>query len=242
MKNLFKKVDRVKDINEAIELEKLGVDFIGVSLIEDPRFSDNRKVSGATALSIRKVLKKSTLVGEIALNSNWNQIISLVKSVGFDYIQVWDNQIVPEELKQQLLKLDIGIIYSNIEASHEDDPSWIIDETKSNKNISKTFFQVDLLGEVENSWHFLNQETPKYPDEELQIEDINNLAEKYPLFITLDYTPMNIVDIVSQLLAIKGITMTIAQSSARKDIHCFDYSTTLDIISKLNQTNILIAK
>ncbi len=230
---ILKKVDRVKEINEAIQLEKLGVDFIGVSLIDDPRFSDDRKVSEARALSIRNVVKKSALVGEIIVHDDFEPILSLIKKIGLDYIQVSENQIIPVEFKQELAKLNRGIIYSNIEASYEDDPAWILDEYESYQNGNNTFFQVDLLGDMENSWNYLKQEAPNYPDQELQIQDLNHLAEKYPLLITLDYTPDNILEIISQLSAVKGITMTIAESSQRNDIHYFNYLAVLDILSKL---------
>ena len=242
MKTILKKVDRVKDINEAIQLEKLGVEFIGVSLIDDPRFTDNRKVSEETALSIRNAVKKSTLVGEISLNGDSEQVLSLIKKIDFDYVQVWENQIIPEEFKQELSKLNIGIVYSNIEASYEDDPSWILDDSNIFQKINSTFFQVDLLGDMKNSWNYLKQEAPNYYDEELQIEEINCLAEQYPLFITLDYTPVNVLDIISKLSAIKGITMTIAKSSQRNDIHYFNYLTILDILYKLKRENILVSK
>jgi hypothetical protein len=242
MKAILKKVDRVKDINEAIQLEKLEVDFIGISLIDDPRFTDDRKVSEATALSIRNVLKKSALVGEIALDSDWEQILPLIKKIGFDYIQVWGNQIIPWEFQQELSRLNIGIIYSNIEASYEDDPAWILSDANDLQIINNTFFQIDFLGDMENSWNYLKQEAPNYPDDELQIQDINHLAEQYPLFITLDYTPDNVLEIINQLSEINGITMTIAESSQRNDLHYFNYVAILDILSKLKQEKILLSK
>jgi uncharacterized membrane-anchored protein len=51
---------------------------------------------------------------------------------------------------------------------------------------------------MENSWQFLRTECPQYP-EELQIDDINNLAEQYPLLVSLDFSTDNLLQIIKSM-------------------------------------------
>lgn len=165
MNKLIKKVGRVKSIAEATMLEEIGANLIGVSLSDNFKFDDERIVTEEIALSIRKVLKKAKIFGEISIDNDISHIIKLVKRLDFNYIQPVGQSIPSLELREELFKENIGIIYSNIEVSHDEDPSWILSRYLDEKNLNASFFQLDLLPEYENSWQFLTKESPKYPEE-----------------------------------------------------------------------------
>ena len=65
--------------------------------------------------------------------------------------------------------------------------------------------------------------------------DINELGKNFPIMITLDFMPNNILEIITQVPKIKGINMTLAESSNKNDIHYFNYFSVLDILSTLNK-------
>jgi len=237
MGTIIKKVDRVSTIEEAIKLEDLGVEIIGISLSQDPKFNDSRVLSEESASEIIEVLKSSKSVAEIFIKDDLNKTIDLIEKLEIDYVQPVGHQIPSIEFRKELSKREIGIIYSNIEASYDDDPSWIFGRFIDEDNLNSSYYQIDLLGDMENSWEFFKEECPKYP-EELQIQDINELAKQYPLLITLDYSPENILEIINLMPNIKGITMVLGDDSLRNDIHYFKYSEVLNILDKLSLPNL----
>lgn len=100
------------------------------------------------------------------------------------------------------------------------------------KKINLSFFQVDLFGHVENSWHFMTTESPLYPDE-IQIGDVNELANEYPLFIILNFNKENIKNVIDTFSTVKGFSIILGDSPSRNDIHCFNYEETVSLIKQI---------
>jgi hypothetical protein len=225
------KVDRVKSVTEAKELEELGANLISVSLSKDLRFDDDRTIDFETAVSIKKCLKKSKYVGEFLFEENNYELIQLIKEIGFEYVQFFGYKIPSSNFIGHLNSQGIEIICSGITASHDDDPSWILSHFLEQGELSSAYFQIDLLPEYKNAWEFLKNESPEYP-EELQIEDIDQLAQDNKLLITLDYSSHNVMDVISYFANIKGITMILGNSLI-EDLHCFDYSEVLVLLRKI---------
>lgn len=228
------KVDRVKSLTEARELEGLEANFISVSLSKNSSFEDDRTIDIDTAISIKNCIRRSKYVGEISLSANIFETVEVIKKIGFDYLQLSDYSILQPDAIKYLRSQGIEIIYSNITASHDDDPSWILSHFLQQKELSGSYFQVDLLPEFDNSWEFLKNESPEYP-EELQIEDINQIAKQSNLLIALDYSPNNVLEVINYLPNVKGISMVLGNSLV-EDFHCFDYFEILDILKKLGNS------
>ena len=240
MNKLIKKVGRVKSVNEAIILEKLGANLIGFSLSDNFKFEDERVVTEETILLIQKVLHKAKTFGEIFIdNSDAYDIVKLVKRLNFDYIQPVGQTIPSLTLRETLSKENIGIIYSNIEVSHDEDPTWILSRYQDEKNLNASFFQIDILPEYQNSWQFLNNESPEYP-EEIQIEDINELGIENPLLLTLNFNSNNIFNILEKIPSIKGIGMEIGSTPTRDDFHYFKYLEVIEILKELQKQNTIL--
>jgi hypothetical protein len=229
--NKIIKVDRVKSVTEAKELEELGANFISVSLSKDLKFDDDRTIDFNTAISIKNCLRESKYIGEFLFEENYNELIQLIKEVGFEYVQFSGYKIPSADCMRHLNSQGVEIICSGITASHDDDPSWILSNFLEQGELSSAYFQIDLLPEYKNAWEFLKNESPEYP-EELQIEDINQLAEDNKLLITLDYSSQNVLDVISYFPKIKGITMILGNSLI-EDLHCFDYSEVLLLLRKI---------
>ena len=114
-------------------------------------------------------------------------------------------ELLPKEEVKKLAGKDIGIVYSGIEASYEDDPSWILSRYIEQENLNTSFYQIDLLGDMKNSWNFFKSESPNYPDE-LQIKDVIKLGEQFPLILSLDFHKDNILEIITSLHSSKGFS------------------------------------
>ena len=225
------KIDRVSSVEEAVELQQLGANIITVSFDLDPKFRDTRKISKNLASFIRKGLISAQLGCEL---SNFNEdTLLLVESCGFDFVQVPNTKIPSLDFRRKLTELNIGLIYSGIEASYEDDPTWILSRFENESELGASYFQLDILADMDNSWSFLKEECPKYP-EELQIEDIKQIAYQYPLLITLDYSHKNIIEVISSFQNIKGISFTLGTMPTRDDFHWFDYAKVINILNQIN--------
>ncbi len=72
-------------------------------------------------------------------------------------------------------------------------------------------------------------ESPNFPDE-LQLSDIENLGQKSPLLLSLDFNKSNVFEILKSFPSIKGINLIIAEKANREDIHFFSYQSVLDIL------------
>lgn len=78
------KVDRIHSVSESEDLQKIGCDFISISLSKSEFFNDNRYVSLDEALNIRITLSKSKLVLEVSAEE---ADISIIEKIQPDYIQ-----------------------------------------------------------------------------------------------------------------------------------------------------------
>ncbi|MEG4115970.1 hypothetical protein QUA43_00530 [Microcoleus sp. N9_B4] len=222
------KVDRVKSVEEAVELESLGVDIVSISLGEDVRFDDNRQVSENLACEIRKSLSSSKACCQLALNE---ESLSFIKDYNFDLIQLLEFEL--HSIDRHFLKEDeVRIIYSGITASHDDAPSWIFSSFENEDCLNASYFHLDLLADLENSWSFLKHECPKYSDT-LQISDINNLASQYPILIGLNPSIEAIQDCLNIVPNICGINFTLASEPINNNVHWLDYSSLINILQAL---------
>ncbi len=230
---MLKKIDRVSSVKEAFELQNIGIDIIGISMYDKPFWGDKRVVDKQTASSIRRVLNKSKLACEIGIESALCNI-SFIEEMKFDYVQISDNDFPSLELRQQLQSKNIGIIYSGLVASYDDDPSWILSRYNDVPDLNAAYYQIDLLGDMEDSWEFFKLESPKYPDG-LQINDIIKIGEQFPLIITLDFNVDNIRGIIKSIPSIKGIGMPLGDLCVKNNIHYFDNHLAVNVVHRMKE-------
>jgi hypothetical protein len=226
------KVDRVKNVEEAIALQELGVKLIGVSLGEKSLFDDDRLISKDQVSLIQKSLKSSKLVGDVSSVSQGIQISSLADELNFDYVQADDIKLL-KTVEQEPNNRNRGVIYSPVCISYDDDPEWVFDDFDNFRKGGKDYIQLDLFGDLENSWNFLNSKSLEEPDE-VQIEDINKLSTQYSIFLTIDFSVENIAEVLKSFPNIYGISFVLGKLPHRNDIHCFDYLEVIKILNSLN--------
>jgi hypothetical protein len=224
------KVDRVSSIEEAERLESCGVDIIGVFISEDVRFGDDRKISKQLALDIQRSLSSAKLCCQLFWDSD---LLEFAQNSNFDFIQLLEYEL-PKDSSYQLTKESkMRIVYSGISASYDDEPSSILDGFENEVDFHNCYFHIDLLAHMEKSWSFLKEECPKYPDA-LQIKDVQELSERYPILIGLNPSSEDIIDCIKTIPSAKGFNFSLANlEPISNNVHWIYYSQLINILDKM---------
>jgi hypothetical protein len=235
MTNKLVNVGRVRSVAEATALEDLGVDLIGVAVDPDPRFDDNRTVTVEEAAAIGARLARSALVVTLRLGEDADHTLRIVAATGARLVQQVTAAIPPAGVRAALREAGVGIAYGGIEISHDDDPSWVFSRYADVPELEAAYFHTDVLPEYRDSWAFLRENSPEYPDE-FQIADLEDLAAEYPVLVGLDFTPANIREIADAVPSARGLALTLAERATRGDARFHTYADAVRAIEALNST------
>jgi hypothetical protein len=222
MTNKLIKVDRVRSAEEAARLEGLGADLVGVSLVPDPRFADDRTVTVEQAAVIGRALHRATLVTTMELAGDPGRVLRTVAATRAGLVQPITGAIPPPEVRTALSDAGIGIVYANLEIAHDDDPGWIFSGYAGVPDLNAALFHADVLPEYRDSWAFLRDRAPEY-GEDFQIGDLNELGRERPLVVGLDLTPDNAREIAGALPEVRGFALTLAGQGRRGDVRFHRY-------------------
>ena len=229
MTNELIKVDRVRSAAEAVRLEAIGADLVGVSLTTDPRFHDDRTVTVEQAAEIGTALQRATLVTAMELAGDPGRVLRTVAATRTGLVQPITGAIPPPEVRTALSDAGIGIAYGNIEIAHDDDPGWIFSAYADVPDLNAVLFHVDVLPEYRDSWAFLRDRAPEF-EEEFQIADLDELGRARPLVVGLDFTPATVREIVAALPGVRGIALTLADRARRGDVHFHQYADAVRVL------------
>jgi hypothetical protein len=224
------KVDRVASADEAIALETAGADIIGVDLDRDLRFADDRTLALASIAEIRESLRQAHLAVAMNLHADPADVVRLATRTGADMVQPIMIAIPPSPVRAALRDAGLGIVYAGVDISHDEDPSWIFGAHDDEPNLNATLFQADVLPEYRNSWAFLRDSSPEYP-EEFQIADLDELARGRPLLANLDTTPDNILEILERLPSIHGLALVLGEHPTRGDVRHHSFPAAIALLN-----------
>jgi hypothetical protein len=223
------KVDRVRSVDEAVALEKAGVDLIGVDLVSDPRFADGREVTVDQAAKIADALVHASLVPVLDLDDDQRQIAQTLHA---RMVQPARRAVPPAEVRARLSAASVGIVCGGIEIAHDDDPSWVLSDLTAVPDLEVSFFQADVLPEYRDSWAFLRDRAPAYL-EEFQIADLDDLATAHPMLVGLDFARNNVREIKNALPHVRGLVFTLAERARRTGVHHHSYLDALTTVQTL---------
>ena len=221
------KVDRVGSVAEAVELEALGADLIGVSLTADPRFADDRTVTVEQAAGIGRAVQLATLVTAMELARDPDRVLHTVAATRAGLVQPITGAVPPPEVRDALRAGGIGIAYGNLEIAHDDDPGWVFSAYPP--DLDAALFQADVLPEYRDSWAFLRDRAPEF-EQEFPIADLNDLARERPLVVGLDSTPGTVREILAALPEVRGIALTLAGQARRGDVRFHTFADALRVL------------
>jgi hypothetical protein len=233
MTNKLISVGRVRSVAEATALERLGVDLVGVAVDPDPRFDDDRTVTVEEAAVIGAGLGRATLSVTMRLGEDVGQALRVVAATTARLVQPVTARMPSAGVRVALREAGIGITYGGIEISHDDDPSWIFSRYAGVPDLNAAYFHADVLPEYRDSWAFLRDKSPEYPDE-FQIEDLEGLAAEYPMLVGLDFTPGNIREIAEAVPSARGLAITLAEGATRGDARFHTFVQAAQVIEGLD--------
>ena len=102
-------MDRVRSTGEAAALEAAGADLIGVSLVADPRFHDDRTVTVEQASAIGTALQRATLVATMELAGEPGPVLRTVTAAGAGMVQPITGAVPPAGVRAALSEAGVGI-------------------------------------------------------------------------------------------------------------------------------------
>jgi hypothetical protein len=227
------KVNRVSTTAEARELERLGAGLIGVSLVADTRFRDRREVGVQQAIEIAGVLERASVVAHLAPDIDAEACGPALRAAGIRRIEYAVHPPAVRAVYERFRQYGLAIGHCRIVASHDDDPSWILGSAEAPDPRPIAHREVELLPEMDDAWRFLRDSSPAYEDE-LQIEDIERLAAGDSLFISVGATRDSVVEIVSRLPSITGLSFNLGVSNPQNAIaHASDIEIVRQVLAAL---------
>ncbi|AGZ43928.1 hypothetical protein AFR_28335 [Actinoplanes friuliensis DSM 7358] len=199
-------MDGVRSAQEAVTLETLGADLIGVALSPNPRSPGTPVLTEEQAATIADALIHAVLVTSMELTDR-NQVLRSVAATGAGLVQTITASIPPPDVRAALREAGVGIVYSGLEINHDDDPGWVFGAFTDVPDLNAALFQVEVLPEYTGSWAFLRDESPEFAAE-FQIADLDALGRERPLVVGLDFTTGNVREIIAALPWVRGIALT----------------------------------
>ena len=164
-------------------------------------------------------------------------LLEWVCTTHLDYVNIrsHDAQYFSSEIKDRDTSNAFNLVYSHIGIDHDEQPSWHFSPLDDPTVLPASYYIVDLLPDMENAWHVLTHESPAFPDE-LQIDDINAVAQERSLLIAVDFSTENLDDILTSLPHIKGICLRLG--SPRREglgLHAMEANTALALLAILHE-------
>ncbi len=220
------KIHRIASVEEALAFEALGADIVGVALAPEhggALFDDNRTLSVPEVERVGAALSRARLSVALAdpVGRDPNPVLELAQRCSAAYLQTPTFDLPNADMRAALAGAGVGLVVSRIQASHDDDPAWLLPPAEELGNSEIAFFEIELLADHDRAWRFMTDEAPGYPDE-LQLADIDSLAQEQPLLISVDITPENVVNILATLPCCRGLTLNLGHlSPERYDVHVY---------------------
>jgi hypothetical protein len=167
-------------------------------------------------VNVDALLKQAQLciVLENRYTNDKKALTSILETYAPNYIQFLGNEFLSKDTLQEIEARGIGVIYQrNIDC--DDDVFWALpvfssdfDEAEIASFFTKNnfFIQLNLMANYENRWEMLRNECGKY-EEDLTIEDVNIFMQKYNSLIEINFEVSNVLDIIHNFPALRGIVL-----------------------------------
>lgn len=195
------RVHGVVSPDEAIWLEALGVDLIGV-VVGEP--AEGRIVSGETARQIAGYLTRARLCVEPSANLDLTP--DEAHRMGAALVAVPWGREVPRAWREALAYLGLGWALVRVPADEDDDPSWVKSRIEEAGAPGPAWVEVEVCPNLEDGWSFIRE-----PHEsELDAADLDELARFHAILYSLAFRPDNVRSIREVLAHAKGFSFTLA--------------------------------
>jgi len=205
--NLIVKIDQLAERGDVEFCRQIGANYIGIPIANASELERLAQLTGGDASDVSLRLDLREISEDESVKICRQQRPKSVDFVG---------HFVPSKATCDcLLSEGFELFFSNIEASYDTDPSWILSRYEELWGLERTSFQVDLLEQTEDAWRILRDEVSDEYDE-LSIEDINSLSQQHNLVVNLNFTPRNICEIMRCLPRVLGVALSLETCGFRR--------------------------
>lgn len=197
-------VHGVASVDEASELESLGVNLIGV-VVGAP---EDRVVSPETARQIAHRLTRARLCVE---PENFDLAPKDVRHMGAAVVAVpWGREVARSWL-EALAQADVGWALVRIPADEDDDPSWVESRIAEAGAPAPTWVEIEVCPNLEDGWSLLLE-----PNEsELDAADLDELARAHAILFAPEFRPDNVRSIRDTLMHARGFSFALTDRAGR---------------------------
>ncbi len=207
MNRLLIKVDHTQSRDDVVFCRKIGVNCLGITITNA---ADMNWIGQITKGDVSDVCLRFDL--SITSEDEIIKTCHQIRPWGIDFT----GHFVPgKENCQALISEGFRLFFSNIEASYDTDPSWILSRYEELHGLQNTFFQIDLLEETADAWCILRNEVSDESGE-LTLRDLDSLSQQHNILLNLNFTSSNIIEIMQTLPSISGIAFSLSTSEFRR--------------------------
>ncbi len=201
------KVDGIVNVEDVPSLRDIGVSILGISVADAANLERLRHIvsDDYTDVCYRFDLRKIT-------DDECVKVCEMQQPLAVDFV---GHFLPTKEVCEALLAKGINVFFSNIEASYDTDPSWILSRHHKLLALKNTNYQIDLLEQTEDAWRILRDVVSEDRDE-LTVADIDLITKKQCVFLNLNFTPSNVTEIWKRIPNARGISFSLEQSSFRR--------------------------
>lgn len=213
------KVDNVRSIDEATSLCSAGADIISAR---------PEVLSGFG--SVDSILDRLCVCFDLTKCSEQSCVDFLQQSPEFNYVEFAGHILPSRQFVSNVISGRSQIIFSQINADHDTDPSWILSRHLEEAYDVDCVYQLLLACDIANGWNWLMRDAD---EETLQNSDIDRISRTYRTMITVDFTPNNVKEIVEALPTVEGFALPVQPAASSGPSFSIEDITT--IIRRLRQ-------
>lgn len=201
------KVDSIRSAEDVVFFREIGVNYLGIPVVG---ISDLERTRSVVSDDFSDVCYRFDL-REIS-EDECVKFCQFQEPLAVDFV----GHFLPNRSTcEAVLSKQSQVFFSNIEASYDTDPSWILSRHHELLDLENTFFQIDLLEQTEDAWRILRDVVSEDRDE-LTIADIDEMTKQHDTFLNLNFTPSNFFEILESFPSVRGVTFSLEQCNFRR--------------------------
>ncbi len=236
------KVDRATSVDEIKVLESVGVDYIGFDADDDayyridpdPFWGDERYISEDDLPELLAAVRRAQPYVDCSPETLVPELVEQRAASGVHLLQITARFPPESPVVAACEALDVGLIYGHDYVVPEDKPSF--KDTSAAQRPCLRYYDLQVFPSERNAWWYLKEFSPEHPRDVITVDDIQAVAARVPLFVSLNVNPSNVREIVDTLSAIgvAGLSFTLSPTKYGS-FHTFELEEVVESLRALEQ-------
>jgi hypothetical protein len=229
------KVHRVISPEEITALEELGVDYVGLDVDDDaflgidpePFWKDDRYVTEEHVGDLLPRLRRARGFVELPEEELSAAALARLAAKGVDLLQVQAWNALPRDVAGACAETGLGLIYDRLYVEPEDEGAFY-DLVRPDRPCL-AFYDLQVFPTYGDAWGVLTGARG-----EVTLGDVDALARRASLFVSLNATRANVEEIVRTLtpLSVAGLSFTLSSSDIAT-FHTFEFDELVAILEAI---------